>query len=98
MTHKSDFSPDITEYALQQIEEIKSRFPDALFMLEEISENRVLLKIKNHDDMFEVDSTSDCLIDAIFVAKEKAMSMLVSKYFVTSESKKMVVPLEKYVN
>jgi len=98
MTHKSDFSPDITEYALQQIEEIKSRFPDALFMLEEISENRVLLKIKNQDDLFEVDSTSDSLIDAIFFAKEKAMSMLVSKYFETSESKKMTISLEKYVN
>lgn len=79
MNHKSDFSPEISEYMYQQIEELKEYVSkDAEFLLEENDEeeNRVLLKVKDQGTLFEVDSKGDDLFDATLGAKLRMIQLI----------------------
>jgi len=80
MNYNSDFSSDISEYVYQQIEEIKSVVSDeASFLLEETSATSIVLKVKDKDVLYKVESSADSFIDAVFMAKEKIIEMILSR-------------------
>jgi hypothetical protein len=82
--YHSDFAPSDTEYLYQQIEELKKYLSaEALFLMEEEKtlikgQVRIVLKVKENEVLFLVDSTAPDLLRAAYAAKE-AMIRLVTK-------------------
>ncbi len=83
MNYHSEFNPTDTEYLFQQIEELKSYLSEsALFLLEEEDCDdgiRVVLKAKDGDFLFMVDSTAPSLMLATKAAKETMIDLIVGK-------------------
>ena len=80
MNYISEFTKEDSEYIYQQIEEIKAYVSsDAGFLLEEIEENRITLKIKDGDKLFLVDSTAFSIIAAVKQAKDTIIQLILDK-------------------
>ena len=81
MYHQSEFSPEVSEYLFQQIEEIKQYVsPEGLFLLEETfsSKNnvKIILKVKDRDCLFQVESTAENIYLAAAGAKQKVIDLI----------------------
>ena len=93
--YSSQFSASDTEYLYQQIEELKSHFStEALFLIEEketANGSRILFKVKDDGVLYQVDSSADNLLDAVFAAKHKLIQLIcVNKPYVYEKASKVV--------
>ena len=80
MNYDSDFNPEVSEYIYQQIEEVKAFVSDdALFLVEQVSDNEILLKVKEGNTLYKVESQAETLMEAMYWAKEKMISMILRK-------------------
>lgn len=82
--YHSDFSKSDTEYLYQQIEDLKKYLSqDALFLMEEEPSDqglvRVVLKVKENEQLFLVDSSADNLLQAAWAAKELMITLVVNR-------------------
>lgn len=94
MNYLSQFNREDTEVIFQKIEEIKAYSKTNLeFLLEEISDSgefshRLLLKMKVDDRVFQVDSSADSLVDAMNLAKEEMIKLLLEKAEISNKKNK----------
>lgn len=94
MNYHSEFTKNESEYIFQQLEEIAQHAPENThYLIEEIGENQVLLKVKIQDMLFEVDSTADSIIIAVRNAKEKVIQMILNRTDFEDEAKEVAVLL-----
>ena len=82
--YHSEFSPSDTEFLYQQIEELKGYLSEeALFFMEEKTmikgKSRIVLKVKEGEILFQVDSTAPDLFLATKAAKDKIIEMILLK-------------------
>lgn len=82
--YHSDFTPSDTEYLYQQIEELKKYLSaEALFLMEEEPTHqgqvRIVLKVKEQDSLFLVDSTAPDLLKAAWAAKEAMIGLVMNR-------------------
>lgn len=81
--YHSEFSPEVSSYLFQQLEYLQSYLTsDALMLLEEVTDpkyKRLVLKIKDNDVLYKIDSSAETLELAMVGAKDKAIELIVKR-------------------
>jgi hypothetical protein len=89
MNYHSEFSPADTEYLYQQIEELKAYLSaEAMFLLEEkptAKGIRIILKAKDQEQLYKVDSTAPNLLLAAKAAKDTMIDLIMGKKVVSAK-------------
>lgn len=94
MKHRhSQFSPEVSSYLFQQLEYLQAFLTsNALMLLEEVKDpnyKRLVLKIKDQDVLYKIDSSAATIEEAMVAAKDKAIELIAKRNHPDKEYEKI---------